>query len=446
MTYSEYKDSGIDWIGEIPVGWEVKKLKFISKAIPSNIDKNIDPDELQVFLCNYTDVYYNEFISSSLDLSRGSCTQREYDKLQLLEGDVILTKDSETADDIGVPAFVTQDFDDVVCGYHLTVVRPSEILGKFLFRFIQYHGTKKYFEVNTEGVTRWGLGKPAIENLLVPLPPLREQQEIVDYFDHKTQQIDSLIEKTNKKIELLKEQKTALINQVVTEGFEHDAEMKDSAVDWIDEIPAGWEAFPILGLGTFKKGKGVSKDEIKTSGYPCIRYAEIYTTYERVVYSPLSFIDEDSKLKSKQIYKGDLLFTGSGEEFDEIGKTLLYYGEDIAFAGGDNIILRLDAEVDPLFLSYALNSHYVMSKKSSLGKRTTGVIHIYGKDLKTIKIACPPLREQQEIVEYLDSKIQQIDSLMEKELQRIKLFKEYRNSLISEVVTGKIDVREEMVA
>ena len=213
---AEMKDSEVDWIGEIPVGWEVKKLKFTSKAIPSNIDKNIDPDELQIRLCNYTDVYYNEFISSSLDLSRGSCKQSEYDKLQLLEGDVILTKDSETADDIGVPAFVTQDFDDVVCGYHLTVVRPLEILGKFLFRFIQYHGTRKYFEVNSEGITRWGLGKPAIENLIVPFPPLQEQQEIVDYLDHKTQQIDSQVERELQRIELLKEYRNSLISEVVT--------------------------------------------------------------------------------------------------------------------------------------------------------------------------------------------------------------------------------------
>ena len=99
----EMKDSGVEWIGEIPSGWNVKRLKYISKILPSNVNKHIFPEEIQVRLCNYTDVYYNELIDGNTQLSKGSCNQDEYNKFWLREGDVIITKDSETSDDIGIP-------------------------------------------------------------------------------------------------------------------------------------------------------------------------------------------------------------------------------------------------------------------------------------------------------------------------------------------------------
>jgi len=451
MTYSEYKDCGIDWIGEIPVGWEVKKLKFTSKAIPSNIDKNIDPDELQVRLCNYTDVYYNEFISSSLDLSRGSCKQSEYDKLQLLEGDVILTKDSETADDIGVPAFVTQDFDDVVCGYHLTVVRPLEILGKFLFRFIQYHGTRKYFEVNSEGITRWGLGKPAIENLIVPLPPLQEQKEIVDYLDNKTEQIDLLIEKTDEKIAILKEQRIAIINQVVTKGLDPDAEMKDSEVDWIGEIPVGWEVKKLKFTGwlygglTGKSAKDFGNDE-HDNNQPYIPFTNIADNRTiSMEHFDLVAIEEDET--QNRALKNDIFFLMSSEGWEDLGKASILV-DDVeelylnSFCKGFRIT---DENVISTFVNYQLSGD-VFKELLSIGGNGFTRINLRQEKVKNLCLLLPPLQEQKEIVDYLDNKTEQIDSQVEREFQRIELLKEYRNSLISEVVTGQIDVRGEMVA
>ena len=210
------KDSGVEWIGEIPSHWDVKRLKHLSEVIPSNVDKHIYPEEIQVRLCNYTDVYYNEKIDSSTELKSGSCDEHEYHKYHVQKNDVIITKDSESPDDIGVPCLISEQLENVVCGYHLTILRPVNIDGEYLFRFIQTDGTRRYFEVSSNGMTRYGLGKSSIENLFVCSPPLSEQHQIVTFLDQKTGEIDRTIQSEKNKIELLKEYRQSLISSVIT--------------------------------------------------------------------------------------------------------------------------------------------------------------------------------------------------------------------------------------
>ena len=212
----EMKPSGVKWIGEIPAHWKVKKLKYVAKILPSNVDKHIFQDEVQVRLCNYTDVYYNDYITVDTVLEKGSCKEREFTKFGLRKGDVIITKDSETPDDIGVPTFVKDDLDNVVCGYHLTMIRSYACRGEFTFRFIQSDRTRRYFELESNGITRYGLGKPSIENLLLPIPTDSEQCQIANFLDHKTEQIDDLITAEQRKIERLKEYRQSLISEAVT--------------------------------------------------------------------------------------------------------------------------------------------------------------------------------------------------------------------------------------
>ena len=212
----EMKPSGVEWIGEIPKHWKVERLKYVAKILPSNVDKHIYPDEVQVRLCNYTDVYYNDYITVDTTLAKGSCKEREFTKFALRKGDVIITKDSETPDDIGVPTYVKDDLDHVVCGYHLTMIRPLACRGEYIFRFIQSDRTRRYFEVNSNGITRYGLGKSSIENLLLPIPPDSEQRQIADFLNNKTHQIDDLIAAEQRKIQLLKEYRQSLISEAVT--------------------------------------------------------------------------------------------------------------------------------------------------------------------------------------------------------------------------------------
>jgi type I restriction enzyme S subunit len=215
---SKMVESGFEWIGDLPKGWTIGKLKHNSELKISSVDKHIYDDEIQVEVCNYTDVYYNEFITNQLELRKGSCTIDEFHKYKLDKGDVIITKDSESPNDIGVPSIVMDDLDNIVCGYHLSIIKPipHKIIGEYLFRQLQTTRIRRYFEVNSNGITRFGLGKSSVLETPLIIPPINEQIEIVEYIDSKTKEIENMVQLEKRKIDLLKEYRQSLISEVVT--------------------------------------------------------------------------------------------------------------------------------------------------------------------------------------------------------------------------------------
>ncbi|KAA0243533.1 MAG: restriction endonuclease subunit S, partial [Chlorobiota bacterium] len=218
---------------------------------------------------------------------------------------------------------------------------------------------------------------------------------------------------------------------------------KDSGVEWIGEVPEHWEVTRISNLGYFYKGNGIKKDEVRLEGLPCIRYGEIYTTYDRIVSSVRSFIDKVTAEESVQGFKGDILFAGSGETIEDIGKAVLYFGDEPVYIGGDIIVLRSTQVANSLFLSYVVNSHYVQHQKSIVGKGEI-VVHIYSKSIRDIRIALPPAIEQSQIVEFLDAKTSLIDRLIDVKQRRIELLKEKRATLINNAVTKGLDPNVKM--
>jgi type I restriction enzyme S subunit len=207
-----------EWIVEIPESWSIGKLKNYTELKISSVDKHIYDFERSVFVCNYTDVYYNEFITSDLELRVGSCTDDEFNKFKLNKGDVIITKDSESPKDIGVPSLVKNDFENVVCGYHLSIIKPikNKIIGEFLFRQLQTTRIRSYYEICSNGITRFGLGKLSVLDTPLIIPPLKVQEQIIEFLDKHTKEIDDLVQSEHKKIELLKEYRQSLISEVIT--------------------------------------------------------------------------------------------------------------------------------------------------------------------------------------------------------------------------------------
>ena len=216
--YHAYRDSGVEWLGEVPVGWEVRKLKHIASVKPSNVDKKTVNGEHPVRLCNYVDVYYNDYITSDLDLMKATASVVEIEKFILREGDILITKDSESWDDIAVPAYVSSDLNDVLCGYHLTQIRPNTSLsnGEYLFRSFYARDINDQFRVAATGVTRYGLGKYWIDNSLFLVPSKDEQRAIAVFLDRETGNIDTLTTKVRESISKLREYRTALISAAVT--------------------------------------------------------------------------------------------------------------------------------------------------------------------------------------------------------------------------------------
>jgi len=212
------KDTGLDWYPEVPAHWELRRVKHIATIRPSNVDKKKYDGQEEVRLANYVDVYKNDQITNDLELMVATAAEHEIAKFSLLAGDFIITKDSETWDDIAVPAFVPKTMEGVVCGYHLTLIRPNRkyVLGEFLFRTYQAIGVQDQYHYNANGVTRYGLGSYWVDNGIVPVPPLNEQHEIAEYIDNQLGIMEMVREKTESEIERFKEYRTALISAAVT--------------------------------------------------------------------------------------------------------------------------------------------------------------------------------------------------------------------------------------
>ncbi|MFO2608109.1 restriction endonuclease subunit S [Legionella pneumophila serogroup 1] len=199
MMQNEYEQSNkldrLDWVTEIPSGWELIKLKFVCKLLSSNVDKKYHDDEIEVKLCNYTDVYYNEIIDNNLDLMVATVTENEKQKFTIKENDVIITKDSESFDDIAIPAIVGNDHHGIVCGYHLAILRsdPQRLYGQYLYWFLTSEVGNFQYQINANGVTRYGLPKYWINNSFILLPSLIEQKKISDFLYKEDSRIKKII-------------------------------------------------------------------------------------------------------------------------------------------------------------------------------------------------------------------------------------------------------------
>jgi len=206
----KFKDSPI---GRIPEEWEVVRLGEVVDLRLSNVDKKIFDKEKKVLLCNYLEVYQNDYITKKLNFMVGSVNNREFEKFKIYKGDVIITKDSEEFNDIAKPAYVRDEIDNLVCGYHLALLKVKEnIEGLFLSKILAFPSINIHFQKQANGITRFGITKETIENAFIPLPPLPEQQRIAEILS----QIDNVIEKEEAYKQKLEQIKKGLMEDLLT--------------------------------------------------------------------------------------------------------------------------------------------------------------------------------------------------------------------------------------
>lgn len=216
--YPAYKPSGVDWLGDVPEQWEILRLRNVADMRVSNVDKHVQDGEKPVRLCNYVDVYNNDYIDKRMDFMQASATNEEIERFRLERDDVLITSDSETWDDIGVPALVTEPAIDLISGYHLALLRPrpEKLAGAYLLRALQSKGLAYQFHVEAKGVTRYGLSHGGITSVRLPLPSLTEQSAIVRYLGKNSANIETAITRIRSQIELFQEYRIRLIADVVT--------------------------------------------------------------------------------------------------------------------------------------------------------------------------------------------------------------------------------------
>ncbi|MDY7576536.1 restriction endonuclease subunit S [Actimicrobium sp. CCI2.3] len=415
--YLAYRDSGVEWISEVPDHWNVKRLRHVSTFTNSGIDKKSYEGQEQVGLCNYTDVYYNDFISADMPFMRATASKDEIAQFTLKKGDLIITKDSEDPSDIGIPALVVEDAPGVVCGYHLTLIRSAELAtARFLHRVLQSTPTRAYFFIESPGITRYGLGQDVIGDLRVCMPPINEIHKIAECIDQETARIDALIAKKARFIELLKDKRQALIAHAVTKGLDPDVKMRNSGVEWLGDVPEHWDVAILKRFVVFQRGHDLPVDVRVEGKVPVVSSAGYSGTHNVAI------------AKSPGIVTGRY---GSLGEFTFVQED--YWPLNTA-------LYTIDLyNNEPRFIWYLLQN---ISDLFLLHSAKAAVPGIDRNDIHEIYVAAPMPHEQKQISNYLDFQLDRINKVLIKTQRSIALLKERRSAFITAAVTGQIDLRE----
>ena len=443
--YPEYKDSGVAWLGDVPAHWKLKRLKTLASVRLSNVDKKSEEGQVPVRLCNYVDVYYNDFITAEIEFMKATATPGQVRRFRLRTEDVLVTKDSEAWNDIAVPAVVTEELTDVVCGYHLALIKPQPGLdGRFLARQFSAIGVRDQFRLAANGITRFGLGGGAIRTGLFPVAPIDEQQAIVDFLDRETAKIDALVGKKERLIELLREKRTTLTSRAVTSGLDLNVPMKDSGVEWLGEIPAHWEVRPLKSMSDLQTGLTLGKryEGEAVTTRPYLRVANVQDGY--LALDDISEVEVSVRDAARfELRMGDVLVTEGGD-FDKLGRGHVWE-EQIARCLHQNHIFAVRPQrtaLTPHFLALVLSSGYGRAYFTATSKQSTNLASTNATKLGNLRLALPGLAEQVEIVLRASHESARIDGLVAKIEEAIRHLHELRTALVSAAVTGKIDVRE----
>ena len=398
--YSAYKDSGVEWLGDVPKHWDVRKLKYLLELITN---KNSDVEGIKVGLENI-EGQTGRYIETKGDF--------EGDGVLFAENDILYGK---------LRPYLAKVFLSTFSGFAVGdffVLRPNT----FAFpKYFQYRLLEQDFTGFSNGST-FGAKMPRVNwgflaNLKFSLPPLDEQQAIADFLDCRTGAIDELIAKKERVIELLREKRTAIISHAVTKGLNPDAEMKDSGVDWLGEIPEHWEVKKLKwAYKSIGSGDGISPDDIEPIGkYP------VYGGNGIMGYTEYFNSNGDDIIIGRVGAKCGIVYLISGKKWIS-----------------DNA-LRLDIDkCDKRYLSQFL----IARNLNQLANQNAQPL-ITGSMVGNQFIPFPPHLEQRAITDYLDRETAKIDALIAKVAEAIEKLKEYRTALISAAVTGKIKIFKE---
>ena len=415
--YPNYKPSGVEWLGDVPTHWEVRRLRNVIDMRVSNVDKHVKENEEPVRLCNYVDVYKNDYITEQMNFMQATATDEEIKRFRLEKDDVLITKDSETWNDIGVPALVTEPASDLISGYHLALLRPQtdELIGGYLLCALQSKGLAYQFHIEAKGVTRYGLSHDGIKSVWLPLPPLAEQTAIVRYLDHADERIRRYVSGKQKLIRLLEEEKQAVIHRAVTRGLDPNVRLKPSGVEWLGDVPAHWEVRRIKTICSMKSGDSITEMSIEPVGeYP--------------VYGGNGLRGYTSN------YTHDGYFALIGRQGALCGNVHIARGR--FWASEHAVVATLHPSHIVEWFGAILEVMNLNQYSLAAAQPGLAVERVLDRWLPV-----PPSEEQAVIATHIEQQTAAIDTAISRTRRQIELLQEYRTRLIADVVTGKLDVR-----
>lgn len=429
--YPEYKDSGVSWLGKIPAHWESQKLgKMLTPVSDRNrqdlpllsvvrekgvIKRNVSskkenhnfiPDDLS----NYKVVKRSQFAMNKMKAWQGSYGVSDLDG-------------------IVSPAYFVFDLDGVG--------------GKFFHLAVRSKAYVPFFAQASDGVRvgQWDLSQPRMREIPFFIPSVEEQTQIARFLDWKAAQINKFIRSKRRLIELLKEQKQNVINQAVTQGLDPNVKLKPSGVEWIGDIPEHWDATKLKRVVSFNP----SKSETRASP----------ADEEKVVFLPMENISVNGDIDCSEkrtlsevwsgftyFYRGDVVVAKITPCFENgKGAYLDRLESDFGFGTTELIVLRPKRAIDGAFLRFLTSTKQFLLLGEQYMTGAAGQQRISSDFVKNYPIGLPPIDEQLEILEHIQEKSAEIDQAITRAEREIELMREYRTRLISDVVTGQVDVR-----
>ncbi|MBO1288598.1 restriction endonuclease subunit S [Faecalibacterium sp. Marseille-Q3530] len=426
------KDSGIEWIGEIPEGWTKNKVIRLFDTIGSGTTpKNITSDFPVVNWIQSGDITGSFMPACKNVISANLLSQ--YSALRVYPAPFIIIAMYGASVGNASISLIDGCVNQACC----VLSSPSCNLH---YAFYVIKSAQSYLVRKAVGGGQPNISQETIKQLWLPLPPLSTQDIIVRNLDATCSKIDDLLTSVHSSIEDYKKLKQAVITQAVTKGVRGEREMKDSGVDYIGQIPSEWFLGKLRNVGDTQNGISKSS-EFFGKGFPFVSYSDVYKNYS--LSSTVSGLVDSTPEEQKRysVKKGDIFFTRTSETIEEVGFSCVCE-KDIPNATFAGFLIRVRPFSDKLYTPYAKyyfrSSHlrFYLVKEMNLVTRAS-----LGQSLlKSMPVLLPPLEEQKEVADYLDAKCAEIDGLIAKKEQLVKELESYKKSLIYEVVTGKREV------
>lgn len=440
------KDSGVEWIGEIPEEWKLKKIKYTLKSrneknnpiISKNIlsltaklgvipieEKEGGGNKPKEDYSAYKLAYPGDIVMNSMNILSGSVGLSKY--FGCVSPVYYMLNPFSKDDDVRYFNYIFQ-----------TTVFQKSLLGLGNGILMKESDNGK---LNT---IRMRIPLDKLGNLYIPVPESSIQKKIASFLDSKCSAIDELYSDIQKQIETLEEYKKSVITEAVTKGLNPNVEMKESGIEWISQIPEEWKVNKIKYL--FKSGKGLSitKENLIDEGLPVISYGQIHSKFNNGVTinnDLLRFVDFNYQKKSPQcqVYKYDFIFADTSEDYDGCGNCIYKRDDSLLFAGYHSIILHSIVQQDNRYFAYLFKTDCWRKQLREIASGVK-VFSIAQKTLINSSLIIPSYNEQQNIANYLDEKCEEIDKAIKEKKEQLEILEQYKKSLIYEYVTGKKEV------
>lgn len=415
-------------------------LRRLATIKPSSVDKIVEDGEASVRLCNYVDVYYNDRITGDLDFSLGSATPEEIARFALKADDVLITKDSETPDDIAVPALVDVSAEGVLCGYHLAILRPfkAKVNARYLFWSLKAKPIREAFGIAAQGVTRYGLTLNGMASVRIPLPDLSTQRRIADFLDNETARIDQLIDKKERQVSLLNQRAKQAVSEIVVGRCGAGGPSLSTGLDYMSQIPANW---------TLRRAWQLFRQvaEPNTDDLPILSVSIHTGISDRQLDDDerdrkVNLIEDRSSYK--RVRPGYLAYNMMRAWQGAVGVSTVQGAVSPAY-----VVAKPTRNLHSAYYQFLLRTPPFIEQ---MRQRSKGIadfrLRLYWEQFRLIMLPVPPLEEQMRIAAEAERELNRAAQLATKIGASIERLKERRFNLITAAITDQFELKSDLAA